>query len=167
MATVGIEFEFEEGGKLWPVYYMEDIDPSMENSWKPYFVWFQDGYIEIPQNGKDGLVIDWVSVEPGDYRAEVQVSNYYGDYNEPLKFDIRIEQNQIKLPDVLIANDGNKVLVKWLASPAGAQSLLQWTEKLGSTWQNIPPDQYEIEDDSYIYKERPRQEKRFYRLIKP
>ena len=37
-APVGHKFQFEPGGKLWPVYYMEEINPSMENSWKPYFV---------------------------------------------------------------------------------------------------------------------------------
>ena len=61
----------------------------------------------------------------------------------------------------------NKITVEWSSSEGGANSLLQWTDNLGSAWQNILQDQYEIENSIIIYKERPRQEKRFYRLIKP
>ena len=132
-----------------------------------YYVWFKDGYINIPDNGKAGIIIDWITVEKGDYRAEVQVSDNFGIYNEPLKFDIRIEEEDTELPDVLITFNNNKITVKWPASEGGQNSLLQWSDNLESEWKNISPDQYEIDNGILIYIERPRQEKRFYRLIKP
>ena len=166
-APVGHKFQFEPGGKLWPVYYMEEPDPENPNEWKPYFVWFKDSYIKIPENGNDGLAINWVTVEPGNYRAEVQVGDYFGNLSGELKFDIIVEDTVKSLPNLNVAEEGGRIVVNWPASDGGSQSLLQWTENLRSAWQNISPDQYEIENDSYIYKERPRQEKRFYRLIKP
>ena len=51
----------------------------------PYFVWFKDSYINIPENGNDGLAINWVGVEPGNYRAEVQVADYFG--NQIVRYD--------------------------------------------------------------------------------
>ena len=146
---------------------MEEPDPENPNEWKPYFVWFKDSYIKIPENGNDGLAVNWVAVEPGNYRAEVQVGDYFGNLSSELKFDIIVEDTVKSLPNLIIAEEGGRIVVNWPASDGGSQSLLQWTENLRSAWQNISPDQYEIENDSYIYKERPRQEKRFYRLIKP
>ena len=107
------------------------------------------------------------TVEKGDYRAEVQVSDNFGVYNEPLKFDIRIEGEETVLPDVLISYNNNKITVKWQTSEGGANALLQWSDNLKSEWKNISSDQYEIDNEILIYIERPRQEKRFYRLIKP
>ena len=166
-APVGHKFQFEPGGKLWPVYYMEEPDPENPNEWKPFFVWFKDSYINIPENGNDGLAINWVGVEPGNYRAEVQVADYFGNLSSELKFDITVEDTVKSLPNLIITEEGGKIRVNWSVSDGGAQSLLQWTENLGSSWQNITPDQYEIKNDLYIYKERPRARKRFYRLIKP
>ncbi|MDB4683970.1 Ig-like domain-containing protein [bacterium] len=167
VAPVPVDITLEKGGKLWPLYYMEEPHPGNPNEWMPYYVWFKDGYINIPDNGKDGIIIDWITVEKGDYRAEVEVSDNFGVYNEPLKFDIRMEGENTVLPDVLITFKNNKITVEWSSSEGGANSLLQWTDNLGSEWQNILQDQYEIENSIIIYKERPRQEKRFYRLIKP
>ena len=43
VAPVGVDFEFEPGAKLWPVYYMEEPDSENPGEWKPYFTWFKDG----------------------------------------------------------------------------------------------------------------------------
>jgi hypothetical protein len=167
IAPVAVDFELEEGGKLWPVYYMEEPDPSNPSGWKSFYVWFEDSYINIPENGKDGLVIDWLTVADGDYTAEVQVSNMFGDYSEPLKFDIRVEGDSKKVPELNLVLDGSYIEVNWSTEDQGDKVILQWTNNLKTNWNNITADQYEIQNGLFVYKERPRQEKRFYRLIKP
>ena len=101
------------------------------------------------------------------YDEEVQVSNMYGDYSESLKFDIRVEGDSQKVPELNLVLDGSYIEVNWSAENQGDKVILQWTNNLKTNWNNITTDQYEIQNDKFIYKERPRQEKRFYRLIKP
>ena len=146
---------------------MEEPDPSNPSGWKSFYVWFEDSYINIPENGKDGLVIDWLTVADGDYTAEVQVSNMFGDYSEPLKFDIRVEGDSKKVPELNLVLDGSYIEVNWSTEDQGDKVILQWTNNLKTNWNNITADQYEIQNGLFVYKERPRQEKRFYRLIKP
>jgi hypothetical protein len=162
----GVDFEFEPGAKLWPVYYMEEPDPEKPGDWKPYFTWFKDGYIKIPENGKDGLVINWVSVEPGDYRAEVQVSDFYGNLSEELKFDIRVEGDLKSLPGLALTLEGARVVLSWPMEDGGEEAALQWTEGLGEEWTDVPSGDLGFGGAGRLYKESVRGQTRFYRLIK-
>ena len=137
IAPVAVDFELEEGGKLWPVYYMEEPDPSNPSGWKSFYVWFEDSYINIPENGKDGLVIDWLTVADGDYTAEVQVSNMFGDYSEPLKFDIRVEGDSKKVPELNLVLDGSYIEVNWSTEDQGDKVILQWTNNLKTNWNKM------------------------------
>ncbi len=162
----GVDFEFEPGAKLWPVYYMEEPDSENPGEWKPYFTWFKDGYIQIPENGKDGLVINWVGVEPGDYRAEVQVSDYYGNLSEELKFDIRVEGDLKSLPGLILSTEGARVVLSWPMEGGGEEAVLQWTEGLGEEWADVPSGDLGFGGAGRLYKEGVTGETRFYRLIK-
>ena len=97
----------------------------------------------------------------------MQVSNMFGDYSEPLKFDIRVEGDSKKVPELNLVLDGSYIEVNWSTEDQGDKVILQWTNNLKTNWNNITADQYEIQNGLFVYKERPRQEKRFYRLIKP
>ncbi|MDB4797169.1 Ig-like domain-containing protein, partial [bacterium] len=166
VAPVGVDFEFEPGAKLWPVYYMEEPDPEKPSDWKPYFTWFKDGYIKIPENGKDGLVINWVGVEPGDYRAEVQVSDFYGNLSEELKFDIRVEGDIQGLPSLMLTLEGARVVLSWGMEDGGDEAILQWVDGLGGEWVDVPSGDLGFGGAGRLYKENANGETKFYRLIK-
>jgi hypothetical protein len=166
VAPVGVDFEFEPGAKLWPVYYMEEPDPEKPSDWKPYFTWFKDGYIKIPENGKDGLVINWVGVEPGDYRAEVQVSDFYGNLSEELKFDIRVEGDIQGLPSLMLTLEGARVVLSWGMEDGGDEAILQWVDGLGGEWVDVPSGDLGFGGAGRLYKENANDETKFYRLIK-
>ena len=166
IAPVAVDFKLEEGGKLWPVYYMEEPDPSNPSGWKSFYVWFEDSYINVPENGKEGLVIDWVTVANGDYTAEVQVSNMYGDYSEPLKFDIRVEGDLKSLPGLVITLEGERVVLSWGMEDRGDEAILQWANGLGGEWVDVPSSNLGFGGAGRLYKEIAREKSRFYRLIK-
>ena len=166
VAPVGVDFEFEPGAKLWPVYYMEEPDPENPGEWKPYFTWFKDGYIKIPENGKDGLVINWESVEPGDYRAEVQVSDFNGNLSEELKFDIRVEGDLKSLPGLVLTLEGARVVLSWGMEDGGDEAILQWADGLGGEWVDVPSSDLGFGGAGRLYKESAKEKTRFYRLIK-
>ena len=166
VAPVPVDITFEKGGKLWPLYYMEEPDPGNPNGWMPYYVWFKDGYINIPDNGKDGIIIDWVTVEKGDYRAEVEVSDNFGVYNEPLKFDIRVEGDLNSLPGLVITLEGERVVLSWGMEDRGDEAILQWANGLGGEWVDVPSSNLGFGGAGRLYKESAREESRFYRLIK-
>ena len=163
---MGVDFEFESGAKLWPVYYMEEPDPENPSEWKPYFTWFKDGYIKIPENGKDGIVINWESVEPGDYRAEVQVSDFNGNLSEELKFDIRVEGDLKVLPGLVLSLEGERVVLSWGMDDGGDEAILQWADGLGGEWFDVPSSNLGFGGAGRLYKESAREKTRFYRLIK-
>ena len=165
-APVGVGFEFEAGGKLWPIYYMEEPDSENPEEWKPYFTWFKDGYIKIPENGKDGLVINWVSVEPGDYRVEVQVGDYFGNLSDELKFDIRVEGDILGLPSLTLTREGARVVLSWAMEDGGDEAILQWADGLGGEWFDVPSSDLGFGGAGRLYKESARGKTRFYRLIK-
>ena len=162
----GVDFEFEPGAKLWPVYYMEEPDSGNPGEWKPYFTWFKDGYIKIPENGKDGLVINWVGVEPGDYRAEVQVSDFHGNLSEELKFDIRVEGDIQGLPSLMLTLEGARVVLSWGMEDGGDEAILQWADGLGGEWVDVPTSDLGFGGAGRLYKENANDETKFYRLIK-
>ena len=162
----GVDFEFEPGAKLWPVYYMEEPDSGNPGEWKPYFTWFKDGYIKIPENGKDSLVINWVGVEPGDYRAEVQVSDFYGNLSEELKFDIRVEEDIQGLPSLMLTLEGARVVLSWGMEDSGDEAILQWVDGLGGEWADVPSSDLGFGGAGRLYKENANDETKFYRLIK-
>jgi hypothetical protein len=166
VAPVGVDFIFEPGAKLWPMYYMEEPDPEKPGEWKPYFTWFKDGYIKIPENGKDGLVINWVGVEPGDYRAEVQVSDFHGNLSEELKFDIRVEGDIQGLPSLMLTLEGARVVLSWGMEDGGDEAILQWADGLGGEWVDVPSSDLGFGGAGRLYKENANDETKFYRLIK-
>ena len=166
VAPVGVDFEFEPGAKLWPVYYMDELDSENPGEWKPYFTWFKDGYIKIPENGKDGIVINWVGVEPGDYRAEVQVSDFYGNLSEELKFDIRVEGDLKGLPGLVLTLEGARVVLSWGMEDGGDEAILQWADGLGGEWVDVPSSDLGFGGAGRLYKENANDETKFYRLIK-
>ena len=166
VAPVGVSFEFEPGGKLWPVYYMEEPEPMKPDEWKPFFTWFKDGYIKIPENGKDGLVINWENVEPGDYRAEVQVSDLNGSLSDELKFDIRVEGIMKELPGLYIAVEGSWIVLSWSMDNGGKEAVLQRTEGIGEKWIDVPSQNLDFGGEGRLYKENLTENTRLYRLIK-
>ncbi|MDB4664771.1 clostripain-related cysteine peptidase [Verrucomicrobia bacterium] len=170
VAPVGVDFEFEPGGKLWPVYYMEEPDSENPGEWKPYFTWFKDGYIKIPGNGKDGLMIAWLSVEPGDYRAEVQVGDYFGNLSEELKFDIRVEDPFPGVPALQFsleeAGGDVRFVLSWPLEMGGNEAILQRTDGIGREWSDVPSRDLGFGGAGRLYKESRTGEARFFRLIK-
>ncbi len=111
-------------------------------------------------------MINWVGVEPGDYRAEVQVSDFHGNLSEELKFDIRVEGDIQGLPSLMLTLEGARVVLSWGMEDGGDEAILQWADGLGGEWVDVPSSDLGFGGAGRLYKENANDETKFYRLIK-
>ena len=111
-------------------------------------------------------MINWVSVEPGDYRVEVQVGDYFGNLSDELKFDIRVEGDILGLPSLTLTREGARVVLSWAMEDGGDEAILQWADGLGGEWFDVPSSDLGFGGAGRLYKESARGKTRFYRLIK-
>jgi len=165
LSSTSSDIEFEPGGKLWPVYYMEEWMEEDEE-YEPWLVVFEDEYIEIPEEGKEGLEINFQEVEAGDYSVEIVTVDHFNNYSDVLEYFVRVpspDEFVTELPKLTVTLEqyggGTRVVLSW---PMEAGAILQWTEGLGGEWTDVPFG----EIDGQLYKERVTEDERFYRLIK-
>ncbi len=79
--------KLEKGGKLWPVFYAEEI---IDDDYVSSYVSFDDIVIEIPENGTEGLEVSFLPVEAGYYDVEVLTVDNFNNSSEILTFFVRV-----------------------------------------------------------------------------
>jgi hypothetical protein len=165
-APVESGFNFEAGGKLWPVFYMEEPSQIEIGKWESWYVWFDDGYITIPEGGLDGLVVTHKDVEPGDYKVEVQTSDLSGNLSETLNFNFSVPQNA-EVPTISIqsavVNGGSGFMVRWQRD--FSEFKLQYKVNLDDVWRDAAGVTIDSDQNTYQYRAKASHSSQFYRLI--
>lgn len=165
LAPTSSNIVLEPGGKLWPVYYMEELNEN--NEFESLFITIVENYITIPKSGKDGLEISFQSVEEGDYSIEVQTFDFFDNGSEVLTYYVEVpeEQGEDLIPELSIELKNGKIFVSWPIEFADYS--LEWVDDLsvGNLFK-VPVNQIDILDDSLLYKHEPKDRLRYYRLIK-
>ena len=87
LSSTKSNLNLEKGGKLWPVYYAEEI---INNDYVPSYVSFDDIVIEIPENGIKGLEVSFLPVETGFYDVEIQTVDNFNNLSEVLTFFVEV-----------------------------------------------------------------------------
>lgn len=87
LSSTKSNLKLEKGGKLWPVYYAEEI---INNDYVPSYVSFDDIVIEIPENGTEGLEVSFLPVETGFYDVEIMTVDNFNNYSEVLTFFVEV-----------------------------------------------------------------------------
>jgi hypothetical protein len=169
LSSTSIDMELETGGKLWPVYYMEEL--TEDDEYESWFVSDEDVFITIPENGKEGLEISFQTVEEGNYTVEVQTFDYFDNGSEILSYFVHVpeEKNEIKndepTPELSIGIENGNVVVSWPLFFMGYS--LEWTAELGGgNLLNVPANEINIFNGKYSFTHQPVDQTRFYRLIK-
>jgi hypothetical protein len=155
--------ELEPGGKIWPIYYSEELKDNEE--WEVYFTYFEDGYISVPEDGTDGLTISWEPVYDGKYGVELQSFDNLGNGSDITEFEIMVGSSG-GLPSISLSTEGGNVVLTWPMGDGGDQAVLQWADGLGGEWNDVPSGNLDFGGDGRLYKETATAESRFYRLIK-
>ena len=158
------DIELEEGGKLWPVYYTEEL--TEDDEWKTYFTYFEDGYINVPENGKDGLTISWNPIDAGSYGIELQTFDNLGNGSDVIEIEVEVGNQSQELPKLTISQESNLIVLIWPIKEVDNLATLQFTDKLGGEWTDVPANNIEFGGDGRIYKEKFTGKNQFYRLIR-
>ena len=89
--------ELEKGGKLWPVYFSEIWDVVNEE-WQPQYFYYEDGFVLIPENGMEGVEVEFAQETEGEYSLELQASDFIGNFSEILEYNITVPAEKIGDP---------------------------------------------------------------------
>ena len=155
--------ELEPGGKIWPIYYSEELKDNGE--WEVYFTYFEDGYISVPEDGTEGLTISWETVYDGKYGVELQSFDNLGNGSDITEFEIVVGASG-GLPSVSFSTEGGNFVLTWAMGDGGDEAVLQWVEGFGGDWSDVPSGNIDFGGDGRLYKETATAESRFFRLIK-
>ncbi|MDB4530871.1 Ig-like domain-containing protein [bacterium] len=153
--------ELEPGGKIWPIYYTEEIT---ESGWEVYLTYFEDGYIIVPENGPDGLIVSWVTVTDGKYGIELQSFDNLGNESDITEFEVTIGSEG--LPKLSLSLEQAVFELSWPMENGGDEVILQWSKGLGNEWNDVPAETIGFGGDGRIFKENPTEKTRFFRLVK-
>jgi hypothetical protein len=164
LAPVASGIQFEPGGLLWPVYYMEEWTG---NEYEPWLITFEDGSITIPDTGLSGLEISYQTVESGDYTIELETVDLFDNASEVITYFVSVpEELGDSASRLSITLDGQHLRITWPSYYNGYQ--LQWSESLnGSPFKEVPAEQIVMDGDLFTLETDAGKEQRFYRLVKP
>ena len=157
--------EFESGGKLFPVYYMEEL--TEDGEYETWFVSSEDVFITIPENGEEGLEISFQTIEEGNYAVEVQTFDYFENASEVLTYFVQVPdlQDEDSMPELSIGIENGEVVVSWQTEFIGYS--LEWTNDLGGgKLITVPANEINISEEKHSFIHQPVEKARFYRLIK-
>ena len=174
--------EFEKGGKLWPVYYSEVWDAGKED-WQSSYLYYEDGFILIPENGVAGIEVEFTQESERRYSLELQSSDFVGNMSEVLEYNLEVPAEIVGVP---VANQYVSTLdftgltplftgrdkefpgwliVEWDADGA-AGATLQQTDNLTGEWVDVSADLIDSEDNVDFYWTELTAVAQFFRLIK-
>ena len=164
LAPVASGIQFEAGGLLWPVYYMEEWTGD---AYEPWLVSFEDGSITIPDTGLSGLEISYQTVESGDYTIELETVDLFDNASEVLTYFVSVpEELGDSASRLSITVDGQQISITWPSYYSGYQ--LQWAESLSSGPINVvPAEEIQVNGEHFVYVSDITGDQRFYRLVKP
>jgi hypothetical protein len=155
--------ELEKGGKLWPVYYSEIWDAGKED-WQSRYLFYEDGFILIPENGLAGIEVEFTQESERRYSLELQSSDFVGNMSEVLEYNLEVPAEIVGVP---VANQYVSTLdftgltplftgrdkefpgwliVEWDADGA-AGATLQQTDNLTGEWVDVSADLIDSEDN--------------------
>jgi hypothetical protein len=174
--------ELEKGGKLWPVYYSEVWDAGKED-WQSSYLYYEDGFILIPENGVAGIEVEFTQESERRYSLELQSSDFVGNMSEVLEYNLEVPAEIVGVP---VANQYVSTLdftgltslftgrdkefpgwliVEWDAVGA-AGATLQQTDNLTGEWVDVSADLIDSEDNVDFYWTELTAVAQFFRLIK-
>ena len=161
LSPASSNIELQAGGKIWPIYYTEEFT---DDEWEVYFTYFEDGYIKVPEEGPEGLIVSWEPVTDGTYGIELQTFDNLGNGSDVTEFEVTVGGEG--LPNLMLSREGAMVVLSWSMEDGGEEATLQWTEGLGGEWTDVPSGNLGLGGAGRIYKESGTGEARFFRLIK-
>ena len=180
--------ELEAGGRLWPVYYSERWVEA-EEAWESRYLFDPDGYIVIPDNGVDGIEIEFTQEIEGRYSLELQASDFMGNFSEVLEYNVDVPAER---PDAPLANQYLSILtftgknqsglaplvagvdpefpgwvyILWDDNEATGASLQQSDSLSSGDWVDVPSELIDAdENDRFLWAETTGGA-RFFRLIR-
>ncbi|MBT7983549.1 MAG: hypothetical protein HN584_13385, partial [Akkermansiaceae bacterium] len=164
-----VEFDqgIQPGGRLLPVYYMEEL---AEDEYYSYFVSFEDVFIDIPENGLDGIEISYQSVTEGNYAVELQIFDHFDNGSDILTYFLEVpeekdEEEEEALPELSIYLENGQIVVSW---PITEEIyLLERSSGLSpDQWAIVPVEELTVEGQELVLRTAPDDKAQFYRLIK-
>ena len=87
LSSTKSNLKLEKGGKLWPVYYSEEI---IDNDYVPSYISFEDIVIEIPEKGIEGLEVSFLPVETGYYDVEIVTVDNFNNFSDVLTYFVEV-----------------------------------------------------------------------------
>ncbi|MDP6575662.1 MAG: clostripain-related cysteine peptidase [Candidatus Peribacteraceae bacterium] len=161
LSPASSNIELQAGGKIWPIYYTEEFT---DDGWGVHFTYFEDGYIKVPEEGPEELIVSWEPVTDGTYGIELQTFDNLGNGSDVTEFEVTVGGEG--LPNLMLSREGAMVVLSWPMEDGGEEATLQWTEGLGGEWTDVPSGDLGFGGAGRIYKESGTGEARFFRLIK-
>ncbi len=174
--------ELEKGGKLWPVYYSEVWDAGKE-AWQSQFLYYEDGFILIPENGMDGIEVEFTQELEGRFSLELQASDFVGNLSEILEYNIEVPAEIADAPGAnqyvsaldfiglsVLYIDRSIEFPEWVSVAwdldGAAGATLQQANTLGGEWVDVPDDLIDVEDNVAFIWIKLTADSQFFRLIK-
>ncbi len=175
--------EFEKGGKLYPVYFSE-VWNAVNEEWQPQSFYYEEGFVLIPENGMEGIKVEFTQATEGQYSLELQASDFMGNLSEVLEYNMDVPVDK---PDAPVANQyvstldftglpplytgRSKDLPEWISvdwdddGTLGA-TLQQTGNLLTGEWADVPADLIDIEDNIAFTWVELTADAQFFRLIR-
>ncbi|MBV05060.1 MAG: hypothetical protein CL474_03610 [Acidobacteria bacterium] len=175
--------EFEKGGKLYPVYFSEIWD-AVNEEWQPQSFHYEDGFILTPENGMEGIEVEFAQATEGQYSLELQASDFMGNLSEVLEYNMDVP---IDKPDAPVANQyvstleftdlpplytvrskdsPNWFYLDWDDDGTLGATLQQTGNLLSGEWMDVPVDLIDIENNIASTWVEMTADAQFFRLIK-
>ena len=85
-------FELEPGGKLWPVYYAESYNETI-NEWIYPEYYYEENFIKITDFGIDDIYLQYNQAIVGNYLLEIVVTDYFGNTSGYLDYNIVVPED--------------------------------------------------------------------------
>lgn len=130
------DVNLEPGGKLTPVYYTENRVGDPE-TWDVYDIFFDDGFITIPEEGMSGIKVEYTPVFLGDYTVEILVTDVFDHQSDILKFPVLVLEDITQLPKTptlaISQNTPGEIIISWPQVDGGLFTL-EGTSALGGEW---------------------------------
>ena len=175
--------EFEKGGKLYPVYFSE-VWNAVNEEWQPQSFYYEEGFVLIPENGMEGIKVEFTQATEGQYSLELQASDFMGNLSEVLEYNMDVPVDK---PDAPVANQyvstldftglpplytgRSKDLPEWISvdwdddGTLGA-TLQQTGNLLTGEWVDVPADLIDNEDNIAFTWVELTADAQFFRLIR-
>lgn len=155
------------GGKLTPLYYTELRMGEDRSAWETYDVYFENGFIVVPEGGFAGIQIELLPVFPGLYNVEVVATDAVDNESAVVTFQVNARTDAFftdAQPKVSVAREGpGGIRISW---PFTEGFLLQFSGSVAGDWMAVDPWQVQVDaDQNATFSAEATGDARFFRLI--